>query len=227
MKANNPSSFYHHLLGANFAPHLRVVLGAVLLVALPLSTLALPGDNQQPINIQSDRATQKADDNGEKTEYFGNVIMTQGSLLINANHLVIHSINRKANKIIAIGQPAHFQQQSDPAKAPIQAKADHINYDLSSEKVILEGNANIEQNDANVSGNRIEYNVATEQVIAEERVNMVFTPVTKNSDDDTQTTPTAGAALVDPQQDKAIQSEADQKTPKPEAHKDTNGDTAS
>ena len=151
-------------------------LAFTVLISLPLPNLALPGDNQLPINIQSDRATQKTLEQGEKTEYFGNVVMTQGSLLIDADHIIIHSKDRKVTMITAEGQPATFQQRSNPKKQPIKAWANSINYLLLTETVVLTDEANIEQAGATVSGNRIEYNIASEQVKAEEKVNMVFVP---------------------------------------------------
>lgn len=141
------------------------------------SLQALPDDNQQPINIQADRATQQTLADGEKTEYFGGVVMTQGSLLVNADHLVIHSVNRQVTQIHATGNPAKFQQQSEPEKPPVIARANKIEYRLQSETVVLTDNAHINQPDASFSGNRIEYNVGTEEVIAEDRVNMIFAPI--------------------------------------------------
>lgn len=138
---------------------------------------ALPDDNQQPINIQADRATQQTLDDGERTEYFGRVVMTQGSMLVNADHLVIHSVNRKVTRIHATGSPAQFQQQSQPETPPVVARANQIEYRLKSETVVLTENAHINQPDASFSGNRIEYNVGTEEVIAEDRVNMIFAPL--------------------------------------------------
>lgn len=156
------------------------ILFAVCWVSLLWSStlLALPDDNQQPINIQADRATQQTLADGEKTEYFGSVVMTQGSLLVNADHLVIHSVNRQVTRIHASGNPAKFQQQSQPEKPPVIARANNIEYRLKSETVVLTDNAHINQPDASFSGNRIEYNVGTEEVVAEDRVNMIFAPIT-------------------------------------------------
>ena len=171
------------MMNTNVTPRLPNTLAILaLFIGLPSTVTALPDDNQQPINIQSDRATQKTLEGSEKTEYFGNVVMTQGSLQINGDHVVIHSTDRKVTHITATGTPARFQQQSDPAKDPVKARANTIDYKLTTEIVILADNANIEQEGAVVSGNRIEYNVASEQVQAEDRVNMVFTPANDSSE---------------------------------------------
>ncbi|MEE8058903.1 MAG: lipopolysaccharide transport periplasmic protein LptA [Pseudomonadales bacterium] len=162
------------------------IVTVTILTGIAMSSWALPEDNQQPINIQSDRATQKSLANGEQTEYFGNVVMTQGSLLINGDHIIIHSKNRKATKIVAIGKPAKFQQQSTPNKEPVKAQANTINYELRNETLILAGNATIEQDGATVSGKRIEYNTATERVNAnggDTPVTMVFMPANNKSEE--------------------------------------------
>lgn len=146
------------------------------LLVLSADSHALPEDNQQPINIQADRATQQSLQGSERTEYFGRVVMTQGSLLVNADHLVIHSVDRKVTHIEASGTPARFQQQSQPETPPVVARANKIDYRLETKIVILTDNAHINQPDASFSGNRIEYNVGTEEVQAEDRVNMIFAP---------------------------------------------------
>ncbi|MGK0500362.1 MAG: lipopolysaccharide export system protein LptA [Oceanicoccus sp.] len=166
---------------------LQIQLSTALFAALlPLTAVALPEDSSQPINIQSDRASQKTLANSELIEYFGNVVMTQGSLKITGDHIIINSKQRQVTKIIATGQPAVFEQQSDPAKSPIRASANKLNYKLKTDTVILTKNASIVQDGTTVSGDRIEYNIAAEQVKAEggnERVTMILTPETADSSD--------------------------------------------
>lgn len=157
----------------------------------------LPEDSKQPINIQSDSASQVSLESGEKTEYFGNVEITQGSLKINGEHIVIHSQDRRVTSIIATGTPAQFEQQSDPAKAPIKAEANTLNYKLSNDTVILTENAYIEQDGTTVSGNKIEYNISSEQVKAsgdkanDSRVKMVLIPENHKQQDTPATDTTA------------------------------------
>ena len=164
------------------------------LALLSPAALALPEDSALPINIQSDRASQKALKNGEKTEYFGNVLMTQGSLKISGDHIIVRSKDRKVISIVALGKPAHFEQQSDPGKAPIKADANKLHYRLKQDTVILSENASIEQNGTTVSGKRIEYNIASEQVKAiggkdnSDRVKMVLIPE-GNSETESSTSP--------------------------------------
>lgn len=172
----------------------RLASIAILWVVSAYS-VALPEDSQQPINIQSDKASHITLENGEKTEYFGNVVITQGSMKINGEHIVIHSFQRQVTSIVAKGTPAYFEQQSDPEKPPIKAEANTLDYELKIDTVILTENAFIEQNGTKVSGEKITYNIGTEQVVAsgdkdsDTRVKMVLIPTENRSED--EATPTS------------------------------------
>lgn len=157
-----------------------IVFASLLLLAN--HSAALTDDNEKSINIQSDRASQKTLANGETTEYFGNVQMTQGSLKINGEHITIHSKDRQVISIKAVGTPATFEQQSNSKSSPVEAQAEMLDYQLKNEIVILLINACIQQNGSTVTGNRIEYNIATEKINASggdtdtSRVNMILLP---------------------------------------------------
>jgi lipopolysaccharide export system protein LptA len=178
------------MLTKNLLAHLIFMTIGIVLAP---TVSALPDDSSQPINIQSDRASQVTSQTGEKTEYFGNVVITQGSMKINGDHIIINSHQRRVTSIIATGSPAQFEQQSDPSKSPIKAKANTLNYELASDTVILTENASIAQDGTIVSGNQIEYNIGSEQVKASgdqknsSRVKMVLIPGQRDADQNKDT----------------------------------------
>lgn len=65
---------------------LKLALTSVLLAA-SLPALALTGDTDQPIHIESDQ--QSLDMQGNVATFTGNVIVTQGSIKINADKVVV------------------------------------------------------------------------------------------------------------------------------------------
>ena len=148
--------------------------------AFAAAAWSLPGDREQPINIQADAAEQIIQDGTEKTIYTGSVVMTQGSMLIEGDEVTIFSEERSVTKIIAIGKPAHFKQQSEQEQLPVKAYANRINYDLSDEIIVLLDEASLKQGSDTISGKRIDYNIATEQVKAastkDTRVNIILEP---------------------------------------------------
>lgn len=158
-----------------------------LACCLPVIGWALPDDNQQPINVEANRAEHSTLKDGEKTEYFGNVVMTQGSMLLTGDHVIIYSKQGAVEKVLSFGKPAHFQQQSDPEKVPVKAYGERIEYTLIDETVRLRENASVIQDGSTVTGQRIDYNINSEQVQAksteQQRVQMVLQPAAKPTKD--------------------------------------------
>jgi len=177
---------------------IRALVYKLLIVACTFSSTAyaLPGDSQQPINIQADSARQKTTDGIANMVYRGNVVMTQGSLLIEAETLTLISKDNKVEKLIAEGDLATFQQQSDPESAPVDASAKMIRYIIAEEIATFIGDATIEQEGSIISGAKIDYNINKEQVKANsdinnsKRVQMVLEPekkpTPKDANGDTQ-----------------------------------------
>ena len=161
--------------------HKFILASALSLLAASFSW-SLADDSQQPINIQSDSAMQQSLSNGERITYTGNVVMTQGSMLIKADSITITSNNKEVSQMTARGKPAQFEQQSSPQQQTMSAHANKIKYRLKSGTALFIGDASIEQEGSIVSGERITYNINKEQIQASSakdentRVHMVLNP---------------------------------------------------
>ena len=170
-------------------------LAAFTLVVASFATpvAALPDDRDQPIRINADQLLR--DDKLGLTVYTGEVHMSQGSLHIAADQITIYGSGENADRIVAEGQPATLEQQPDPDKGRVHARADTIEYYQIEERVHLEGNASIEQDGATVSGETIDYFIAEQLVKADSnltregnRVQVVIPARTLNHTED-RTTP--------------------------------------
>jgi lipopolysaccharide export system protein LptA len=166
-----------------------LVIALCTLSAAP--SYALPDDQNQPINVQADSAEKIK----EKVYYRGNVTMTQGTITIKGETVTVESLNNKVQRLIADGEPAHFSQKPDLDKGLINATADNIDYQLVSDTVLLTKNANVEQTDSSISGERIEYDIKAQRVRASGlggagdtgRVRMTLQPQTKSNDSSSKT----------------------------------------
>lgn len=227
MKVNASSRKLSHFFSTGRSTF-ALLVSALLSLCLSQGAWALPDDNQQDIIIKSKRFKQQVLTKGEKTEYFGDVVMSQGSMQIVGDHVIIHSLDHQATRIIAVGKPATFQQQSAGDQAPVIAKGNKIVYQLEAQTLVLTGSASIEQQGSNVSGKRILYNINTEQVQASggnsgEKVVMVFEPVTSKDssplDDAANTTDDideTGIAIDDAEMDDGAGSPATEAAPLPD-----------
>ena len=138
----------------------------ITLTGLPFShgALALDSDRDQPIQIVADVAVR--DEVAGETRYEGNVVLTQGSLVITADTLSISHNADEADKIVATGRPATLVQQPTPNQAPVDASALRIEYVRSQDLVRFLKNARIAQDGSTLSGSQIDYLVSQRSVRA-------------------------------------------------------------
>ena len=119
----------------------------------------------QEIKISSSR--QAADLKNKIFSYIDNVIISQGSLTINAELVQVITQGENNNKIyIAKGSPATFEQTLQDG-SPINLQANEIRYEPHKNTVVISGNALLRQEGSEVSGSKITYNFETEYVNAE------------------------------------------------------------
>lgn len=148
------------------------------------SVFALESDRQQPIEINADRA--ELDEGKGVAHYIGNVELTQGSLLIRADDLIIQADDKnQLQRVTAQGKPAEFNQTPEAGKPPVVAKAKTIDYFVADEKLMLQLDAIVVQNDSTFQGTQIQYDIRNRRMQASstantgpksQRVKMVLPP---------------------------------------------------
>lgn len=143
----------------------RNLLAVCVLLALSRPALAVKGDTAQPININSEQ--QSLDLATNTVVFTGNVVLTQGTIDVKADKVVvIRPKDEKGKEIIeGFGKPATFYQMQDNGK-PVEGHADKIRYDLGKDFVELIGNAELKQLDSSVKADRITYLIQKQQMDA-------------------------------------------------------------
>ncbi|NKI18915.1 lipopolysaccharide transport periplasmic protein LptA [Spongiibacter sp. KMU-166] len=167
--------------------HYKYASGLLLGLLLSANSLGLPEDRRQAINLSSDKATYE----NNRGIYTGNVNMSQGSLKIKADKLIIVESDRRVEKVIAEGSPAHFEQQPRSDEGVVVASAQLIEYSLGDEEILLQRDATIRHQGSKISGDRIVYSGRKQMVIADGgsralngRVQMTLQP--QSNPEDTQ-----------------------------------------
>lgn len=157
----------------------NLILFTTLMMA-SVSSFALKNDTSQPINIVSDN--QALDMENSVVTFTNNVVITQGSILIKADKVVITRPPQDSGKketVEAFGRPVTFHQKLDDGK-PVDGKANRVHYDLGAEFLTLTGNAELKQLDSKITGERITYDVKKQQLKAngstKSRVKTVLIP---------------------------------------------------
>lgn len=166
---------------------LKTVIYALLLTPM-LSQTALharQNDSEKPVHISADRMT--LDEANGVTQYFGNVRLTQGSILITADHIKL--VNRDGgihSMLLNGGQDvATFQQYTDSGQI-IQGQAKQIRYKAKQGLLTLQDTAQLLQGNNLIRSERIDYNTKTNNLTAGNG-EPASNPVTAKSDaEDTQ-----------------------------------------
>ena len=148
------------------------------------AVLASEDDFSQPIKIGSN--TQFIDGKNKTALYKEDVLITQGSLVIKADEVEVIATDGSGREIfIARGKPASYSQSLEDG-TPVSAKANEIRYEVVNRTISLAGSAELQQDTSKVQGDKITFDMITEQLLAtggagkngEGRVTTVFTPET-------------------------------------------------
>lgn len=143
---------------------IKIVLSCVIMLSV-VPAFALTEDQNKPLNIDSEN--QSLDMQSNVATFTGNVIITQGTIKITADKVIVTQPGGDSDKtlVTAWGEPATFYQMQDNGK-PVRGRAKKMYYDLQKSFVELTNDAYIEQLDSNVKGDRITYLVKEQKMQA-------------------------------------------------------------
>ena len=134
---------------------------ALLLAALALfaaQAAAEQADSTKPTQIEANKM--QADDVRRLTIFEGNVVVTRGTLKIDADRIVVHQDAEGYQHSTATGNPVRFRQRLDP-KPPateggwMEGEAQRIEIDDKSGKIELFDAARVNRAGDEVAGNYI------------------------------------------------------------------------
>ena len=128
--------------------------------------LAERADRDKPVNLEADKVT--VDDKQQLHLYEGNVILTQGTLVIRAERITVKQDAQGYQRGIAFGQtgtPARFRQKREGRDDYVDGEADRIEHDDRSEKTEFFNRARVRSGLDEVSGQYIQFDARTEQYL--------------------------------------------------------------
>lgn len=172
----------------------RIWQALLLGLAMAGSTIvfALPSDQTKPVTLEADQAS--FNERTGVTSYRGNVIITQGTIRIEADQLTVNlDDNRGIKDAIAQGSPARFQQQLDANKGLAKGQGQNVTYNAQTGIVTLKGNAFLSQDGATFRGETLRYSMNQGDIEAtgssKQRVQLVIPPSATTKTTSAKTTP--------------------------------------
>lgn len=131
-----------------------------LVVTLPMTAQAESADRDKPIDLEADSV--QVDDAKQTSTYVGNVILTQGTLIIKADKLIVREDKYGFQHSTSIGNPTTFKQKRDGKNEYMEGSAKRIEYDGRMDKVKLFTQAWVKRGDDIVKGDYIMYDAVAE-----------------------------------------------------------------
>ena len=135
----------------------KLALFAALLA--PALAWGKASDRNQPMTIDSTNSDCNFSDDG-RCRFSGNVVIVQGTMEIHADTADIIRKNGETERVVLTGKQARLKQQMDD-NTWMNARADNMDYNISSEVIILTGNYNVESERGTNAGQRMVYNTRT------------------------------------------------------------------
>ena len=148
----------------------------------------------EPVDIKSNYLL--LDEKKGISIYKGNVRLIKGTLIIKADKITLYSDGEKLTKALIIGSPADVRHKPENEEK-VHSQAKKIEYFVEKERLILNGQAFVDQGDRHFSGESIEYDTRQRIITAsgqkgavntknnppKRRVHVIIGPDTKDTEE--------------------------------------------
>ena len=133
----------------------RRFIGAITLIAacfaiMSGNVLAEKADRDKPMNLEADRVS--VDDAKQIATFEGNVVLTQGTMVIRGDRMVVRQDNEGFKSGTTWGNLAYFRQKRDGFDEFIEGWAERIEYDGRADKVQMFNRASMKRAQDEVRG---------------------------------------------------------------------------
>lgn len=136
----------------------KIIASSLLL--LSFTAYAEKADREKPIDLEAD--TVLVDDAKKTSTYIGGVILTQGTLVIHADKLIVREDKEGFQHSTSFGNPTTFKQKREGKDEYIEGSSQRIEYDGRMDKVQLYTKAWVKRAEDIVHGDYIMYDANAE-----------------------------------------------------------------
>ncbi len=192
-----PYNFSVKLIVSSTFMQFQHLLFCLFLIHFPITALAERADRDKPIHLEADRAT--VEDYKQRGEFrtsifIGNVILTQGTLILRADKVIMKEDSTGYRHATAYGNLVSYREKRDGIDEYVEAWSRRAEYDNKTDKIELFGSARLKRGTDEVEGDYISYDITSDffQVFgqpqpendknSDHRVRAVIQPKAKQSD---------------------------------------------
>ena len=117
-------------------------------------------DRDQPIHLEADQVN--IDDARQISTFTGKVLLTQGTLSINGEQIIVVQGKQGFEHGTATGHPAGFRQKREGMNDYVEGYGERIEHDAVNGVMNIYGQAHVKRGQDDVRGDHITYNLRTE-----------------------------------------------------------------
>lgn len=153
------------------------LLTALCLALAATGAIAEKADRGKPVNLEADKVT--VDDRNKVHVYEGNVILTQGTLIIRAAKVVVTQDLEGYQRGVAYAPPgglAKFRQKREGRDDYVDGEGERIEQDARTEVTQFYNRAWVRSGQDEVRGEYIQYNGLTENYLVTNGPNATVVP---------------------------------------------------
>lgn len=133
---------------------------AIISLCASINAFAEAADRNKPIELEADSVI--VDDAKKISTYLGNVILTQGTLVIHADKLIVREDRNGFQHSTSTGNPTTFKQKREGKNEYMTGSGRRIEYDGRMDKVQLYTKAWVKRGEDIVYGDYISYDANAE-----------------------------------------------------------------
>ncbi len=117
-------------------------------------------DRNRPIYLEADRV--EIADAKQMSVFAGHVVLTQGTLALRGDQIVVLQDKQGFKHGTATGNPASFRQKREGRDDYVEGYGERIEYDTRTEILDIYGHGHVKRGQDDVRGDHITYNAKTE-----------------------------------------------------------------
>lgn len=142
---------------------ISIVCLSGLFLAQPVA--AERADRDKPVYLEADRATVEDVNRKESSRvsiFTGNVILTQGTMRISADKVIMKEDLNGFRQATAVGDLVSFRQKRDGLDEYVEGWSQRVEYDSKADKIELFRQARLKRGSDEVQGDYISYDMNSE-----------------------------------------------------------------
>lgn len=151
---------HEHIRETGMKSFFVIVFLAMAAMLFTRPVLAERADRDKPIHLEADQAT--VQDANKLATFTGNVVFTQGTLVIRADKMTVKEDANGFQYATAFGNLASFRQKRDGMDDYIEGWSERMEYDGKADKVQFFKKATLKRGQDEVHGDYISYDAINE-----------------------------------------------------------------